>query len=289
MTLDITLALVSAACYGVAAVLQHQATATQPAELSMRLGLLVQLVRHPRWLLGNLVDVAGFAFQLLALRNGPLTLVEPLLVTSLVFAFPVAAWTGHRRVSAPETVSAVVVAAGLGLFLFVARPAAGHPQASATALVIMTVVAACLVAAAVVTAWKVARNASGILLAATAGLAFGFMAASTSLSWQELTHGVANALTSWAPYAVLVSGLGGVLLTQSAFHSGRLSLSLPAMTVVQPIVAIVIGIFVFGEHIATRGISPLLEVVGLAIMAGGVFALARPEFPEQPEVPKFPE
>jgi hypothetical protein len=181
------------------------------------------------------------------------------------------------------------VAAGLGLFLFVARPAAGHPQASANALVIMTAVGACLVAAAVVTAWKVARSASGILLAATTGLAFGFMAASTSLSWQELTHGVTNALTSWAPYAVLVSGLGGVLLTQSAFHSGRLSLSLPAMTVVQPFVAIVIGIFVFGEHIATRGISPLLEVVGLAVMAGGVFALARPEFPEEPEVPKFPE
>ncbi|MHB8220133.1 MAG: DMT family transporter [Acidimicrobiales bacterium] len=280
MTLVITLALLSAACYGVAAVLQHQAAATQAPELSMRFGLLLQLIRHPRWLLGNLVDVAGFAFQLFALRDGPLTLVEPLLVASLVFAFPVSAWLGHRRVSGAETMSAVVVAGGLGLFLAVARPATGHPQASVVALVIMTVAVATLVAAAVLTAWKAARNATGLLLAAAAGLAFGFMAAATSLSWQELSHGALVALTSWAPYGVLVSGLGGVLLTQSAFNSGRLRLSLPMMTVVQPIAAIVIGIFVFGEQIATRGISPLLEVLGLAVMVGGVFTLARPEFPE---------
>jgi hypothetical protein len=278
--LVVVLALLSAACYGVAAVLQHQATETQPPELSMRLGLVVELVRNPRWLFGNVVDVAGFAFQLLALRAGPLTLVEPLLVTSLLFAFPVSAWLGHRRVSSSETLSAAVVAGGLSLFLWIARPVPGHVEASTVALVTMTVVVVGVAGTLALIAWKVARSVSGLLLAAAAGFAFGYMASAASMSWQEITHGAVSALTSWAPYGLVVSGIAGILLTQSAFHSGHLRLSLPMMTVVQPVVAIVIGIFVFGEHIATRGASPAIEILGLAVMVGGVFALARPEFPE---------
>ena len=95
--------LASAASYGMAAVLQHQATMREPPELSLRAGLLVSLARRPLWLVGNALDGVGYLFQFLALRRGSLALVEPLLVLSLVFALPMAAWLEHRRASSSPT------------------------------------------------------------------------------------------------------------------------------------------------------------------------------------------
>ncbi len=98
----VLLSLASAAAYGLAAVLQHYAAVREPPELSIRAGLLVRLVKRPMWLVGSTLDGAGYLFQFLALRRGSLTLVEPLLVLSLVFALPVAAWLDHRRISRSE-------------------------------------------------------------------------------------------------------------------------------------------------------------------------------------------
>jgi len=280
MLAAIVLALCGAGCYGVASVLQHQAAETQPPELAMRAGLIIRLVRNRRWLLGNGLDTAGFACQLLALRNGPLTLVEPLLVTSLLFAFPVAALLHHQRVSVAELGAAGVVAASLGLFLVVARPGQTAPTAPTSGLVALSVVVAASVGASALVARWSTRSRAGLLLAAGGGIAFGYMAAITSLTWRVLDHGVLHALGSWDPYAVAVSGIAGILLTQSAFGSGVLRLSLPTLTVVQPLVAILIGLLLLGERIDSHGLGSLWEVLGLAVMTIGVFALARPEFPE---------
>src|SRR5579872_3216963 len=133
LVLSVVLSLASAASYGLAAVLQHRAAVREAPDLSMRAGLLVRLAHRPIWLIGNALDGVGYLFQFLALRRGSLSLVEPLLVLSLVFALPVAAWLERRRVSALELVSTGLVAAGLALFLGVARPGLGHPDASGQA------------------------------------------------------------------------------------------------------------------------------------------------------------
>jgi len=280
MTTVVVLTLLGGACYGVAAVLQHQAAEAQPPELTMRFGLLLRLVRRPLWVVGNLLDMAGYAFQLLALRTGPLTLVEPLLVVSLIFAFPVSAMLGHRNVSMAETGAAVVVAGGLGLFLAFARPSAVRLDAPFPVLFLLTVIIALALGTGTLVARHSVRSRAGLVLAGSAGVAFGYMAAMTAVSWQLITHGALHALASWQPYAVIVSGAVGILLTQSAFNAGHLRLTLPTMTVVQPIVAIAIGLFVFGEKIGSHGLAPFWEVLGLAVMVIGVFALAQPQFPD---------
>ena len=124
------------------------------------------------------------------------------------------------------------------------------------------------------------RDRAGLVMAAGGGVAFGYMAATTSLAWQAARHGVLHAFTSWEVYAVAASAVAGGLLAQGAFNSGKLRLSLPTMSVVQPLFAIVIGLALFGEQITSTGLAPLWEVLGLAAMTVGVFALARPEFPE---------
>ncbi|HVC70050.1 MAG TPA: DMT family transporter [Acidimicrobiales bacterium] len=269
----VLLSLASAAAYGTAAVLQHHAAVAQPPELSVRAGLLVRLARRPLWLVGNLLDGVGYLFQFLALRRGSLSLVEPLLVLSLVFALPLAAWLDHRRLHTPDIASTALTVAGLGLFLGVARPGLGHPHARALSWAVLTAVIVIGCTAAVLVARRGSRRRAAVLLGAGSGMAFGYVAALTERTGHLLDAGVLHALAMWEPYAMVVGGAGALLLTQSAFHAGALRFSLPTLTVMQPLVAVVIGIGLFGEQIDSRGPAPLFEVLGLAMVTFGVFAL----------------
>jgi drug/metabolite transporter (DMT)-like permease len=267
--------LASAASYGMAAVLQHQATMKEPPELSLRAGLLVRLAHRPLWLVGNALDGVGYLFQFLALRRGSLALVEPLLVLSLVFALPMGAWLEHRRASRADIASTAAIAAGLALFLGVARPGIGHPHASGTAWAILTAVIAAGCGAMVLGARGGSRRRAAVLLAVGSGAAFGYVAAVTERAGHILDRGVIHTLATWTPYALLVAGVAALLLTQSAFHAGALRLSLPTLTVVQPLVAVAIGLGFFGEHVRSGGVAPVLELLGLILVTVGVFLLGR--------------
>ncbi len=271
----IVLSIVSAASYGLAAVLQHHAAVREPPELSVRVGLLVRLAHRPMWLVGNLLDGVGYLFQFLALRRGSLLLVEPLLVLSLVFALPVTAWLDHRRISRSDVGSTVVIMAGLAVFLSAAHPGLGHPQASGEAWTLLTVVVAVACGLMVLGARGGSRRRAAVLLGAGSGTAFGYVAALTERSCHLLDGGVVHVLSSWEPFAMVVGGVGALLLTQSAFHAGALRLSLPTLTVAQPLVAVIIGLVLFGESINSSGSAPGWESLGLALVVFGVFTLTK--------------
>jgi len=271
----VALSVASAASYGLAAVLQHHAAIRQPPELSVRVGLLVRLARRPMWLVGNALDGVGYLFQFLALRRGALPLVEPLLVLSLVFALPAAAWLDHRRISRSDIASTGVIMAGLALFLGVANPGLGHPHVTAVAWTVLTIVIAVGCATMVVGAHRGSRPLAAVLLGAGSGTAFGYVAALTERTGHILDGGVVHTLGTWEPYALVVGGVVALLLTQSAFHAGALRLSLPTLTVAQPLVAVVIGLGVFGERVASHGLAPVWEVLGLVMVVFGVFTLTR--------------
>jgi hypothetical protein len=144
--------------------------------------------------------------------------------------------------------------------------------------VALAAVSAVVVAALAIVPRRAAQQWAGLFMAAAAGVTYGYMSAATSLSWRIVHHGVLHALASWGPYAVVVSGLVGMVCTQSAFSAGMLRLSLPTMTVVQPLVAVAIGLTVLTEPVGRAGLDPLWEALGLAATVVGVYALAQPEF-----------
>jgi drug/metabolite transporter (DMT)-like permease len=268
--------LLAAASYGLGAVLQHQAAGRESEELSMKAGLLVQLVKRPMWMVGNLLDFVGFFFQFLALRRGSLALVEPVLVLSLVFALPVAAALEHRRVTLVEIGSAGAMALGLGVFLAVGRPGAGSPHAKPLAWLLLTVGVAVGLGVLTLVARGGSKRRAALALAAGAGGAFGYVAALSERAGHQLDFGFWHTLASWTPYVLILAAIVALLMTQSAFQAGELRLSLPTLTLAQPLVAIAIGLAFFGEHLHTRGLRPVAEVAGIALMATGVVLLARP-------------
>jgi drug/metabolite transporter (DMT)-like permease len=272
----VLLSLASAVAYGLAAVLQHHATGKESADEPLRLTFVANLARQPLWLVGNALDGVGYLLQFLALRRGSLPLVEPLLVLSLVVALPVAARLEHRRISRAALASAGVTALGLGLFLGVARPGLGHPRASLGAWVILSGLVALFCGGTVLVRRRTpSHRSAAVLLAAGSGVAFGYAAALTERIGRLLDRGALHTLSSWEPYALLLAGAVALLLTQGAFRAGALRLSLPTLTVAQPLVAIAISLGFFGEHIDTRGAAPVLEVLGLALVTAGVFAIAQ--------------
>ncbi len=265
--------LTSAACYGVATALQHHAAVRQPRELSMRPGLLVRLLREPRWQIGNGLDAMGFVLQFVALRSGAVALVEALLVTGLVVAIWVAALLDHRRVTLHEVVMASIVAAGVALFLSVARPTFRAVLPSLGSSITMAVAVTAILVLAVLAARPATRRQAAALLAIGAAVAFAYTAVLTSISGHLLDAGVLRVLASWPLYVLVVTGVVAIMLTQSAFNAGPLRFSLPTLTVVQPVIATAMGWLFLGQRVDVRGMAPLWELCAIACMTAGVFSL----------------
>jgi drug/metabolite transporter (DMT)-like permease len=273
--LAVVCALVSAGMYAVASVLQQRTASAESHEHALRLGLLTRLVQNPLWVLGVGADIGGYVFQFVALGNGPLVVVQPLLVSGLLFALPIGAYWSGYRLRAQDWLGAVAVCAGLAVFLVVARPAPGHDNVHLHVWIALLGAAA----VAVVVMLGACRHRSlrqrAVLLSGVAGITYGVSAALTKACAHLLTRGIPVLFTHWQPYALAVIGLGGMVVSQSAFQAGTLDASLPTMTVVDPVVSILIGAVAFGESIDIGVVSTSTEVIALTVMTVGVFLLAR--------------
>jgi hypothetical protein len=116
-----------------------------------------------------------------------------------------------------------------------------------------------------------------VLLAAAAGINYGLTAALTKVCAHELGGGPTRLFSHWQVYGLVVFGLLGMLLAQSAFQAHSLDASLPILTVVDPVVSIIIGALALGESVEVGMLPTFLEVVGLLAMTIGVFLLGRAE------------
>jgi drug/metabolite transporter (DMT)-like permease len=273
--LAVVCALTSALLYALASVLQQRSAAAEPATHSLRLGLLARLVHNPIWLVGIGADVLGYALQFVALGRGTLVLVQPLLVSGLLFALPMAAWWSRSPLRRRDWIGAVAVCVGLSVFLVVARPAHGHDDVRTRIWVLLLAAAAVVSGFLVVVALGRPVRQKSMLLSGVAGVIYGVSAALTKTSAHLLSRGVVVLLSHWQPYALVVAGISGMVVAQSAFQAGSLDASLPTMTVVDPVVSIVIGAVAFGESLDTGAFRTLIELVALGVMVAGVFLLGQ--------------
>jgi drug/metabolite transporter (DMT)-like permease len=263
--------------YALASVLQNRGARQQPDDQSLRVGLLIRLFRNPPWLAGLACDVGGYVLQFVALGHGPIVVVQPLLVCGLLFALPLgAAWEG-RRLARLDWAGALLVCVGLAVFLAVAGPAAGRNDATAGEWTILLLAVGAVAAALTALSLGADRRRRAVLLAAGAGILYGAGAALTKTSSHLLDHGLFPFLGHWQPYVLVLYGGVGMLLGQSAFQAGSLDYSLPTMTVLDPVVSVIVGAWVFEETIASSPLDISVEVTALVAMSVGVWLLARHE------------
>jgi drug/metabolite transporter (DMT)-like permease len=283
MTVEILLALVASLFTATSSVAQRVAAAPAPGEISFSWRLLAFLLHRPVWFLGILCMIAGFLFQLAALDAGDLSLVQPVIATELLFVFAYLALRNRHRVRARDWAAAAGMAIGLGGFLYLADPSGGSTTEATAWMWILagasTFAAAGLVAAVSLTSLRRRRNPSparkAALLSVAAGIAWGFVAAVIKELSSHVGQGPYAVFTNWSPYVLVLSGAVAMFLVSNAFQAGPLAASQPGLTIVDPLVASLLGVTLFGEHLHYGLPRVAGEVVAVLVVVASVVLLSR--------------
>jgi drug/metabolite transporter (DMT)-like permease len=241
---------------------------------------VTSVVRQPLWWAGILAAVAGYVFQALALANGSLLLVQPLLVSSLLFALPLSARLCHQRITGFEWAWAIVLTVALAAFVLVGQPREGHHRSPIPSWTMAVVLTAPLVIVCLVAARRTAGRTRAMLLAVAVAVLLGMVAVLTKICTHRYAIGGWHGLmTVPAPYLLVVLAVAVTMVQSSAFHAGALQASVPLMLVGEPVVAVVLGVVVLGEHLAVRGTAAIGLLVAIVAMVASTVALARDQAP----------
>ena len=271
-----TLALFAAFLFALAATLQQKGALNLPTISLADPMSLVRLVGEKTWLIGTLALFTGYLFQAGALDRGRLSIIQPLLVTTVVFALPLGYFLTRQHVGRREVIGAAVIIIGLGLFVYFGDPAGGNENASnsqwAITIALLSVLSVLLLA----------FGSGGLSMKAAAygtvaGILFGLSSALTKPTLDYLHESVGTMLSHWECYALAVAGVLGFVLQQVSLGTGRLAPSVATVSVANPIVGILIGILLLDERLSRPGWHILLAVIGLglALVGAVVISLAR--------------
>jgi len=269
------LASAAALCSAVAGILQRIGIETAPADDAMHLRLLTHALKRGVWVLGFVLLLGTFGLQATALRFGDLTVVQPVLTTEILFLIAILAVVFHRRVGRPEIFGALAIVGGLTAFIAAAHPADVKviPGTHAWVLVTLVVVVAAVILS--VAAQSGPRWWRATAFGAAAGALFAYNASLTKAATTLITGGWSHVFGHWEPYGIAVSGAAGFFLLQNALHAGPIAASRATMLMMNPVASVLIGAFVFREHLRSGAAFVVIEVIGLAVMLTGAFVLTQ--------------
>jgi drug/metabolite transporter (DMT)-like permease len=269
------LAVGAALANALTTILQRMGVESAPDSTTLRWGLMAYAIKRKVWLAGFGFMVAAFLFQFTALHFGRLTTVQPILTLELPFLVAILGIWFRQHLGWHEWVGAIFAAGGLAAFLILASPGGGSltPSLADWGLVSIAVIGGTTIVVMLTRigspAWKAA------MFGAASAIAFAFTAALIKEMNTEIGHGWAGVFTTWPPYALAVSGLAGLFLTQNAFKAGPVTASQSTLVIVDPLASIIIGIGLFGDRVQTGGGRAVGEVLALAMLFFGVYSLTR--------------
>jgi hypothetical protein len=266
-------ALGSSLAYAITAVTEQLSTHRVERRRALSPELLLDLIKQPLWVAGICANVASFVLQVVALRFGPLALVEPILVCDLIFAGLISAAL-RKRADLVTGAGVVACAAGVAGFLVIARPSAGRESIGLIqALILLAGFAAVLAGCLALARWN--RTARPLALALACGAAYAVTDFSIKLATAELSGGVADLFTHWPIYAVAIIGPIGFVLNQNAFQAGTmLAPVLAVITITDTIGDIGLAWLFLNEELASGPAAIAGQAASLLVMTVGIVVLA---------------
>jgi drug/metabolite transporter (DMT)-like permease len=271
----IVFALLAAFCNAANVVTQHMASISDPEHSSGR-RLVLYLFHNPLWLFGWVALAGAFLFQALALHDGLVSVVQPLLATELVFALVLRQFWVHQSILPAAWGGAALTCVGLGVFVSAGEPQGGHTAPTSHHWLAATV--ACAVGAgvlAVLAHWG-SPGLRAALYASAAAIMWALTATFIKATTDTLTQfGVAGMFTRWPVYALAAGGAAGTVLQQAALHVGPLRVSQPFLVIVDPIVSIALSVWLFDEHFTSNTAVLAVAAAGFAVMCIGIVLLTQ--------------
>lgn len=271
--LTVLLAMSAAATNAVSSVLQRVADRREASSQDSGLASLTHLVRRPVWLAGIAAVTVAFGLQAAALSIGTVSQVQPLMALELPMTLLLASRVFHRHLGRREWTAVVAMAAGLSVFLYALRPTGGHPgTVGMLGWALGAGLGAVLVGVLALTAFLLGSARAAALLGIGAGVCFALTAVFMS---SALAEGFSWAiLTRWQTYLTLVAGIIAMVLLQLGLQAGTLMAVQPGVTLADPVVAVVLGVSIFAEHVRGGG-WVVLEVAGAGAVGWGAFRVSR--------------
>lgn len=291
--LAISLAVLSAVALAVGSQLQNGAVGIQKkAALSGRSHFtfrqLLNLIRHPQWVTGLFISIVALALQFTALLLAPLILVQPIGAIALVITSILNSRITKTPLNAGSIYAILLCTLGLGAFVVMAHEVAVEPAIDDNALIYILALVISLIAIGLVVQFKGAANFKPLTFIVGAGVLFGFVATLTKVVLKRLfSQGgydrivnfrfelLTDGLTLLALVCMVVAGLLGGWFVQNAYTSGPPDLVVAGLTVIDPLVAVSIGVVVLNE--AMNASVPIMVgfVTSGAVAVVGVYLLSK--------------
>jgi uncharacterized membrane protein len=278
-----TLALIAAFLFAVAATLQQKGALNLDGVSLAHPMSLVRLVGQRMWLLGTAALLVGYVLQAGALDRGRLAVIQPLLVTTIVFALPLGWLLTNQHVGRREVIGAGVILLGLAAFAIYGDPAGGDENAPNDEWAIAIVVLGAMCAGLLVYGRNGTPTKVAAVYGAVAGILFGLSAALTKPTVEFLHDGVGVMLSHWQCYVLAIAGVLGFVLQQVSLGTGRLAPSVATVSVANPVVGVLLGVLLFDERLSRPTWHVLVAAVGLvaALLGAVLISLSSQPGPER--------
>ncbi len=265
------LALMAAVCFALAATLQQKG-ALALEDASEGEASLLGLAKSTWWLIGTGALLVGYLLQAIALDNGRLSIIQPLLVTTVVFALPLGYYLTDQSVGRREVIGATVVVLGLAGYAIFGDPASGNDSAPNDEWLVALVAVTLLSGALYVFARRSTAHRKASLLGVMSGILYGTSACLVKqVTTQVNDGGLAEALSSWEFWAMSFAGIVAFVVQQLSLREGFLATSVATVSVANPIISVIIGILLFDETLSEPNWHKLVAWIGLGLgMLGAV-------------------
>jgi len=284
---DVVLALLAALFFAFGTVLQQRAGLERPSEGSSS-SLLLRMARRPVWLAGVAADSLGFVAQAVALAIGRLAVVQPLLVSTVVFALPLGARFTGQRVRRQDVGAAALVVIALIAFLTIAEPAGGRDDAPLGEWLIAFGASALLCVPLCLLGRHGSPSRRAALLGTATGILFALSAALTKVVADQIGEGVFEIFLSWHLYALAVVGYASMTLNQLALNTGSLAPAVATSLAFDPITSVVLGVTLLEESLHTTPLEGVGTALALVAALAGMALLARSQSQAQPPASSAP-
>jgi drug/metabolite transporter (DMT)-like permease len=272
----VVFALLAALSNAVNEATQHVASTAGPAARSSGWRLVVYLFRNPLWLFGWVALIAAFVFQALALHDGLLSIVQPVLATELVFMLVLRRFWIRQSIRRVTWGAAALTCAGLAMFVIAGQPGGG--LTSPTGHHWLGAGLACCACAGIlaVAAQRGSPSLRAALYGSACAVMWALVATFIKATTDTLTQfGVGGMFTHWPVYALVIGSAAALFLQQVALHVGPLRASQPFIVIVDPVVSIALSVWLFEERFTSRAGVLALAAAGFAVMCASVVVLTQ--------------
>ncbi len=235
---------------------------------------LVKLLGRPLWLAGTIMLGLAVLLQLTSLAFSPLIVVQPIGAVALVITTFLNARVSRVRLNRPSIWAVVMCVGGIGLFVTIASMSARNTRVTQDDLVQILVLLGFVMLVLSVLYAVFRKHASALYYIIGTGLLYGFVATLAKVVLTRIIQNDMDVLTWVCLIALLGAATVGGFFVQNAYSSGPPDLVIAGLTVIDPLVAVAVGILVLDEaaqaqwyDIAAFGLAGLIAVVGVFLLA----------------------